>query len=72
MKANDVIKTIMKKRNLTQMDLLKLTGMVSQSGLSAKLNRDMKVSSAAELVELLNCELIIRDPSTGEEYRITE
>lgn len=72
MKASDIIKTVMKSRGITQVDLSIKMGMASQSGISAKLNRDFKMSSFAELTKVLDCEVILRDKTTGIEYQITE
>lgn len=72
MKANDIVKSIMKTRDMTQGDLTKMLGVSSQSGVSAKLNRDMRVSTLMEFIRVLNCNLTITDTKTGEVYEITE
>jgi len=72
MKANDIVKSIMRTRELTQGDLTKMLGVSSQSGISAKLNRDMRISTLMEFVKVLDCNLVITDSKTGEVYEITE
>jgi len=72
MKANDIVKSIMKTREMTQGDLTKMLGVSSQSGVSAKLNRDMRISTLMEFVHVLDCSLTITDTKTGVVYEITE
>lgn len=72
MKATDIIKHIMKIRGMTQGDLTKKLGVSSQSGISAKLNRDLRVSTLDEFIQVLDCELVIRDKSTGAEWIVSE
>ena len=43
MKANDIVKSIMSEKGLTQGDLTKILGVKSQSGVSQALNRDMRI-----------------------------
>ena len=72
MKATEIIKTIMSIRGLNQGDLTTMLGLAYQSSVSGRLNRDMKMSSLAEFAKVLNCEVVMRDLTTGEEYQITE
>jgi antitoxin component HigA of HigAB toxin-antitoxin module len=71
MKANSVIKTVMKNRSLTQKDLTTLLQTKSQSAVSGALNRDMKISTLLRFLSILDCQLIIKDNTTGEDYKIT-
>ena len=72
MQANDVIKTLMRDKNITQGEITKLLGMKSQSGVSQALSRDMKISMLLRFLECMDCELVVRDKTTGEERTITE
>lgn len=72
MKATEIIKAVMESHGLKQIHLTQKMGLASQSGLSAKLRRDIKISSLAEFAEALDGEVIWRDKTTGEEYQITE
>ena len=71
MKTTDIIKTIMKNRHLTQMSLAEMLG-VAQASISAKLNRNARIGSIVEIAQVLGCEVVLKDLTTGEEYRITE
>ncbi len=72
MTVNDTIKNLMSNKNITQGELTKRLGMKSQSGVSQALNRDMKVSMLIRFLNTLDCELVIRDKDSGEEYQIEE
>ena len=72
MKANNIIKTIMGNRQITQGDLVSKMNMKSQSAISGALGRDMKISTLIRFLDCLDCELIVRDKNTGEEHHITE
>lgn len=72
MKVNDTVKAIMSQKNMTQGEFTKILGVKSQSGVSAALNRDMRVSTLANFLRVLGCELVIRDTSTGEEHIVSE
>jgi len=47
-------------------------GMKSQSGVSQALSRDMKTSMLLRFLESMDCELVVKDKTTGEEYAITD
>lgn len=66
MKANDIVKNLMKERNLTQVELTKIMGKTSQSAISGALNRDMKISTLVSLLDALNCALVIKDKNGNE------
>lgn len=72
MKANEVVKSIMGEKGITQGELTKMINMKSQSGVSGALNRDMKTSTLVRFLDVMGCQLIIRDENTGNEYRIAE
>lgn len=72
MKANEIVKSIMSIRHLTQIDLQKMLELKSQSAVSGALNRDMKTSTLARFLESMDCELVIRDKSTGTEWIVSE
>lgn len=72
MKANEIVKSIMSIRHLTQIDLQKMLELKSQSAVSGALNRDMKTSTLARFLEIMDCELVIRDKSTGTEWVVSE
>lgn len=66
MKANDIVKNLMKERNLTQVELTKIMGKTSQSAISGALNRDMKISTLVSFLDALNCTLVIKDKNGNE------
>jgi hypothetical protein len=66
MKANDIVKNLMKERNLTQGELTKIMGKTSQSAISGALNRDMKISTLVSFLDALNCTLVIKDKNGNE------
>lgn len=72
MKAKEIIKGVMAKRNITQGDITKLMDMKSQSAVSGALNRDMKITTLNRFLSALNCELIIRDKESGQEFTVDE
>lgn len=72
MQANEVIKTLMSNKKITQGEITQRLGMKSQSGVSQALSRDMKTSMLLRFLESMDCELIVKDKTTGEEYAITD
>ena len=72
MKAKEIIKSVMTNRHITQGDITKLMNMKSQSNVSGALNRDMKITTLNRFLATLNCELVIRDKNTGEEYTVDD
>lgn len=72
MQASEVIRTLMNDKKITQGEITQRLGMKSQSGVSQALNRDMKTSMLLRFLESMDCELIVRDKTTGTEYPITE
>lgn len=72
MKAKDIIKTVMTDRRITQGDITKLMDMKSQSAVSGALNRDMKITTLNRFLSALDCELVIKDKKTGQEYTVEE
>lgn len=72
MQAKNVIKSIMQKKDVTQIDIMQKLKLKSQSSVSSMLSRDMKASTIVKFLEFLNCELIIRDKDSGQEFTIDE
>lgn len=72
MQANEVIKTLMSNKKITQGEITQRLGMKSQSGVSQALARDMKISMLLRFLSSMDCEVIVRDKATGDEYEITE
>lgn len=72
MKANAIIKNLMSNRKITQGDLTVMMNMKSQSAVSGALGRDMKISTLLRFLNCMDCDVIVRDKTTGEEYQITE
>ncbi len=70
MQANEVVKALMSEKKITQGEITKLLGMKSQSGVSQALNRDMKTSMLIRFLACMDCELVIRDKSSGKECTI--
>lgn len=72
MQANDIIKKLMSDKKITQGEITQRLGMKSQSGVSQALARDMKTSMLLRFLGSMDCDVIVRDKTTGEEYQITE
>ena len=72
MQATEIIKSLMSKKKITQGEITRRLGMKSQSGVSQALARDMKTSMLLRFLGSMDCEVIVRDKATGEEYEITE
>lgn len=70
MKANDIVKSIMAEKGLTQGELTKILGVKSQSGVSQALNRDMRTSTLVRFLSILDCELVIRHGD--KEFKVDE
>lgn len=72
MQSSEVIKTLMKEKKINQGEITQLLGMKSQSGVSQALARDMKTSMFLRFLNCMDCELIVRDKATGNDYPISE
>lgn len=72
MQATEIIKSLMSKKKITQGEITQRLGMKSQSGVSQALARDMKISMLLRFLSSMDCEVIVRDKATGDEYEITE
>jgi len=72
MQANEVVKTIMSQKEITQGEITKRMGMKSQSGVSQALNRDMKISMLIRFLNSMDCTLTVTDRETGNTFDITE
>lgn len=72
MKANEIVKDIMSRKNITQAELTEMLNLKTQSAVSGVLNRDMKTSTLVKFLSALDCELIIRDTASGNEQIVSE
>ena len=72
MQANEVVKGLMSDKKITQGEITKMLGMISQSGVSQALSRDMKISMLIRFLDCMDCELVVRDKTSGTEHTITE
>lgn len=72
MQANEVVKGLMSDKKITQGEITKMLGMKSQSGVSQALSRDMKISMLIRFLDCMNCELVVKDKTSGTEHTITE
>ena len=74
MTSKEIVKELLKVRKMSQYDLTKISRYKSQSSVSGVLNRgnSMRLDSLMAFLEPLGCELIIRDPVTGMEYKVEE
>ena len=70
MQANEIVKAILKEKNISQGEITELLGMKYQSGVSQALNRDMKISMLSRFAEVLNCEVVFRDIDSKKEWVI--
>lgn len=70
MKANNIVKSVMANKGITQEMLTKMIGVKTQSAVSGALNRDMKISTLVRFLNTLDCHLIIRYGDT--EYEVDE
>lgn len=68
MEAKDIIKTLMKEKDVTQIDVMKKLNLQSQSSVSSMLSRDMKASAIIKFLEVLDGKLIIKCGDT--EYEV--
>ncbi|MCC8356974.1 MAG: hypothetical protein LJU34_03855 [Oscillospiraceae bacterium] len=68
MNASKTIKTLMTDKGIAQKDMQSKLDMKSQSGVGQALNRDMRISMLIRFLNVLNCDLIIRDKDTTQEW----
>ena len=71
MKANEIVKTLMADKAITQGDLTKMLGLKSQSAVSGILNRDMRPSTLVRILSCMEGEVVVRDKN-GREFVISE
>ena len=71
MKANEIVKTLMSDKAITQGDLTKMLGLKSQSAVSGILNRDMRTSTLVRILSCMDGEVVVRDKN-GREFVISE
>ena len=72
MKALDVVKECMRRRNYTQLKLAKDVGYSSNTGISEILRRDdIKSRHFIKLLNALGYELVVRDKYSKEEIVVT-
>ena len=72
MKANEIIKSIMWDKHITQAELAETLNCTTQSAVSGVLNRDMRASTLVKFLAVLDCELVIRSKETGKEQIVSE
>lgn len=72
MKAKEIIKQVMSEKEITQVMITEMMGMQSQSAVSGALNRDMKISTLNRFLAALDCELVIKDTKTGNEFKVED
>lgn len=71
MNEADIVKALLKIKKMSQEDLAREAGYVSQSNITGILNRGTKGVRADNLCRMLkamNCELVIRDRDSGTEF----
>lgn len=75
MNAKETVKTLMKKKGISQAEIAGLAGYKRQSNVSNMLNENtkgMRTDNLYRLLTAMGCSLIVRDNETGREYEITE
>ena len=73
MRHTDIIKAIMRKRQITQQDLAMALGLANSSSVSQRINRkNGTIMNTAEILEALDYEMVIRkakkEPLAETEY----
>lgn len=68
MQANEIVKEVLKEKNINQGEFTELLGMKYQSGVSQALSRDMKISMLSRFADVLGCEVVFRDKSSEKEW----
>lgn len=73
MRHTDIIKAIMRKRQITQRDLAMALGLANSSSVSLRINRkNGTIMNTAEILEALGYEMVIRkakkEPLAENEY----
>lgn len=73
MNIGTLIKQKIKERHLTQAELAEMAGFKNQSNIAMILRTEnsMRIDKLQNMLDALNCELVVRDKITGEEIVIT-
>ena len=64
MKMQEAIKEILKEKRVTQQKLASELGYKGQSGVAMRLKSDMQISTAFEMLNALDYEIVIQPKST--------
>lgn len=72
MQGNNIVREAMALSKLTQKDLQKLMNLKSQSSISTMLKSDMRISTFVKLLEVLDCEVIVKRKSEDKDWTVTE
>ena len=70
MYPKEAINAIMTKRGMNQGDFVEPMGMKHQSAVSQALNRDMRISMLLRFLNVLDCDLIVREREDGTEWKL--
>lgn len=73
MNAKDIVKEILGLRKWSQGTLAHKAGFKSQSNVTGMLNRysSMRVDSFVQMIQAMDCEVVVRDPSdNGREWKV--
>ncbi|MCD8383398.1 MAG: helix-turn-helix domain-containing protein [Clostridiales bacterium] len=72
MKANEVIRGVMKDKKMKYSALANTLG-IKQNVLSERLSQDnISIKKLLEMLTPLDCEIIVRDKTTGDEWTVDE
>ena len=73
MKLNDIIKVKIKEKKTTQAELAEKAGFRSQANIAGLLNnsrKGMRIDNAVLLLDILDCDIIVRDRDDGNEWKV--
>ena len=65
MKSGEVIRTILKEKNITQTEFAKIMGYASQGAVGNKLKQDSTTAVFAEMLDKLGYEVVVQPKTQG-------
>lgn len=72
MKSGNIIREVMTVSNLTQKELQAILNLKSQSSISSMLKSDMRISTFVKLLEVMDCELVVKSKASDKTWNVTE
>lgn len=72
MTANDIIRELKERKGFSNKTLADALGYKTTSGVSERLRGNMRVDVLAKMLEVMECEIVIRSKSDNKEWVVSE